>query len=534
MSRIHTVCDQARARFAGALLVSLALLSASVASAQSFAVRQVRVFDGDQLRTGMTVVVQDGVIASVQTDTPVPPGMQLIDGAGHTLLPGLFDSHGHMFGNALTQALAFGVTTALDMFTSADWAAERRQEQRQGLATGRADLLSAGLLVTAPGGHGTQYGIEIPTITTPEEAAAAVETRLAQGSDYIKIIYGPCEKCRSIDTATMRAVIAEAHRRGRKAVVHVHALEHARTAIQAGADGIVHLFADLEADADFLALIVERKAFVVPTLSVIAAISGRRDAGSLAADPAVFQYLSGQEIKNLLMSNPRGAANRMFQFDAAAASLRMLADRDVPILAGSDPPNLGTAWGASMHRELELMVSAGLSPTAALRAATSVPASVFGLHDRGRITPGLRADLLLVEGDPTTDILATRNIAGIWKQGVRFDREAYRKGLQVEANTTVALREITVPRHVLAQYVGTYRISPNTNLMISLDGNQLMGQVSGQAKLPLYAASETKFFFKAFNSQLEFLKDGSGKVTHAVNYRGGVGTKAVRISDTVP
>ncbi len=85
--------------------------------------------------------------------------------------------------------------------------------------------------------------------------------------------------------------------------------------------------------------------------------------------------------------------------------------------------------GASIHRELELLVQAGLSPTAALRAATSVPARVFGLEDRGRIAPGLRADLLLVEGDPTVDILATRNIIAIWKHGEQFDREVYRRAL---------------------------------------------------------------------------------------------------------
>lgn len=430
--RTRIVRSHSRVGFSCALFASFAVLTASSASAQSFAVRQVRVFDGERLHSGMTVVVRDGIIAAVQADAALPADMQVIDGAGHTLLPGLFDSHGHAFGNALTQTLAFGVTTMLDMFTDAAWAAERRREQQQGLATGRADLLSAGLLVTAPGGHGTQYGVAIPTITTPEEANSAVETRLAQGSDYIKIIFGPCDKCRSIDAATMRAVIEETHRRGRKAVVHVHQREHARTAIQAGADGIVHLFADLEADAALLSLMAERKAFVVPTLSIIAALGGRRDAGSLAAHPAFWQFLSGPDIKNLLTSNPRGAVNPMFKFDVAASSLRMLADRGVPILAGSDPPNSGTAWGASMHRELELMVAAGLSPAAALRAATSVPAKVFGLQDRGRIAPGQRADLFLVEGDPTADIVATRNIVGIWKQGVKFDREAYRKTLATQ------------------------------------------------------------------------------------------------------
>jgi imidazolonepropionase-like amidohydrolase len=154
------------------------------------------------------------------------------------------------------------------------------------------------------------------------------------------------------------------------------------------------------------------------------------------AHPAFSRYLSGDDLKRLLMGSPRYATSL---FDAAASMTR-LTGRGVPILAGSDPPNTGTAWGASMHRELALMVAAGLSPTEALKAATSVPAQVFGLHDRGRIAPGLRADLLLVEGDPVNDILATRNIVGIWKQGVRFDREAYRKLLLREEQEIEKLR----------------------------------------------------------------------------------------------
>jgi hypothetical protein len=78
-----------------------------------------------------------------------------------------------------------------------------------------------------------------------------------------------------------------------------------------------------------------------------------------------------------------------------------------------------------MHRELELLVKAGLTPTEALASATSVPAKTFRLADRGRIATGLYADLLLVNGDPTTDITATRDIAGIWKRGVEVDRRAF-------------------------------------------------------------------------------------------------------------
>src|SRR5690606_30882891 len=96
---------------------------------------------------------------------------------------------------------------------------------------------------------------------------------------------------------------------------------------------------------------------------------------------------------------------------------------------GTDAPNPGTAFGASMHRELVLLTEAGLTPEEALSAATSVNATVFGLEDRATIAPGMRADLLLVEGDPTQDIQATRAIQAVYKAGVRADRETYRERL---------------------------------------------------------------------------------------------------------
>jgi hypothetical protein len=101
---------------------------------------------------------------------------------------------------------------------------------------------------------------------------------------------------------------------------------------------------------------------------------------------------------------------------------RQLHAAGVPILAGSEAPNPGTAHGATLHRELELLTRAGLSPMAALTAATSAPAAAFGLDDRGRITVGRRADLVLVDGDPTADVTMTRRIVEVWKGGVRLER----------------------------------------------------------------------------------------------------------------
>ena len=94
---------------------------------------------------------------------------------------------------------------------------------------------------------------------------------------------------------------------------------------------------------------------------------------------------------------------------------------------GTDAPNPDTSYGVSLHQELLLLTECGLSAEEALRAATSGPAREFGLIDRGRIENGRRADLLLVKGDPTKDIRATRDIVGVWKAGIPIDRNAVAK-----------------------------------------------------------------------------------------------------------
>jgi hypothetical protein len=156
-------------------------------------------------------------------------------------------------------------------------------------------------------------------------------------------------------------------------------------------------------------------------LTVVESTTGVASGKSLTEDARLAPYLRSDEVVNLERSFPSrpNAPNRM---DHAVAAVRQLKAAGVPILAGSDAPNPGTAHGASIHREMELLVSAGLSPSEALAAATSVPAKAFGLTDRGRIAPGLKADLVLVQGDPGQDVTATRNILRIWKAGHPVER----------------------------------------------------------------------------------------------------------------
>jgi imidazolonepropionase-like amidohydrolase len=398
--------------------------------------RGVRVFDGARSLGARDVLVERGRVARVGRAgqaLPAPRGAAVVDGAGKTLLPGLIDAHTHSYGDEGRAALMFGVTTELDMFSELSSLRRIRELEASGRAADRAEVRSAGTLVTAPGGHGTEYGVRIPTITSPDSAQAFVDARIAEGSEWIKIVYDDGRaygiSFASIDTATMRAVVDAAHRRGKLAVVHPGGAAGARAALAAGADGLVHLFVDAEPGPDFGRLAAARKAFVTPTLTVLKSVTGVGGGAPLVSDPRVAPYLSRADSTMLAAGFPRRAGAPALSYAAAEAAVRLLKAAGVPILAGTDAGNPGTSHGAALHRELELLVQAGLTPAEALAAATSAPAKAYHLADRGRIAPGLRADLLLVDGDPTADVTATRAIAGVWKAGVRADRAAYAQAM---------------------------------------------------------------------------------------------------------
>ena len=406
------------------LLAMLALTAAIQPAQGTTLIRNARIFDGDAVIESASVVIRDGRIATIAaTPKTVPEGAPEVDATGMTLIPGLIDSHTHSWGTAPREALNFGVTTVLDMFTEPTLAANWRLEQRAGPVPDRADVFSAGVLVTVAGGHGTQFGIDIPTLDDPDDTEAFVAARIAEGSDYIKIIHEAGSARRRFPTfggKQLQRIVAAAHGGDRLALFHVGTAEGAGMAIAAGADGLMHVYRD-PGDTDLVAAIRARGTFVVPTLAVVESMFGSSNPDALAADPLISDYLSANAEANLKRSftqgtNPAGMG-------AALGNVRALFEAGVPILAGSDAANPGVTHGASLHRELELLAQAGMPNIDVLRAATSNAADAFRLHDRGRVAEGKKADLVLVRGDPLQDLATTRDIVGIWKDGVRFERQ---------------------------------------------------------------------------------------------------------------
>ena len=413
---------------------------------QPIAIQHARIFDGSAITVDNTVVVQDGAISAIGNKSPIPEDAVVIDATGMTLLPGFIDAHTHIiYREALREALIFGVTTELDMFSDYHMVAELKKQQTTSEGKDIADFRSAGTLVTAPGGHGTEYGVAIPTITDPDQAQVFIDARIAEGSDYIKLIYDNGKSygkdLPTLSKAILAALVEAAHKRAKLVIVHTLTFQEAYDAIEVGADGLGHLFADRAPDSTFGRFVAEHHAFVIPTLTVLETALSLPGGSSLVSDVNLAPYLTPSDIANLQRTFP--FHNAQGSYAIAEEAIRQLKFAGVTILAGTDAPNPGTSHGVSIHRELELLVSAGLTPLEALASVTSVPAGIFGLTDRGRFDVGLRADLLLVRGDPSSDILATREIEGIWKCGVQVDRQSYRTQLE-QQRREVSMRSAPV------------------------------------------------------------------------------------------
>jgi imidazolonepropionase-like amidohydrolase len=385
------------------------------------AITSVRLFDGEVVIPSATVVIECALISGISRDNSpqdLATDAIIVDGGGKTLLPGLIDAHTHTFRrDMLERSLDFGVTTVFDMGSvSKDFVSTIRAEDLDGVATDRADLFSAVVWVTAPGSHGTQFG-EVPTLVEPEDASAFVADRIADGADYIKIIYDNFKmfdgEIPTLSKETLFAVVDAAHDQGKMAVVHSRDVDAYADVVEAGADGLVHVVVDEVPGDPLIAALKRNRMFVSPNLSL-----ARNDGLRLIDDPIFGPMLTEDEAENLRgWRSLRREGGDQVEYDALMAFY----GAGVTILAGSDSPNGGTTVGASIHLEMELMVEAGMNPVDALRAATSSPAEAFGLTDRGRIAEGRRADLLLVEGMPDQTIADTRRIVKIWKAGNEHD-----------------------------------------------------------------------------------------------------------------
>ncbi|MEY9849556.1 imidazolonepropionase-like amidohydrolase [Streptacidiphilus sp. BW17] len=395
-----------------------------------FVIAGAQVFNGERRLGPVDVHVADGVITAV--GGPGRSGAEVVDARGATLLPGLIDAHTHSDEAALRQALTFGVTTELDLTSMPETMIPLRRTTAGSLDL--ADVRSASVGLTPEGGHPHQLrkGLDgvWPTASSVAEVPGFVADRVAEGADYLKVMIEDGHvlgaRVPVLAQDVLLAAVREAHANGLKVLAHALTLDATRRAVDAGVDGLTHLFVDAPYTPQIIARIAEAGVFVIPTLSVLASITGQGASAELAADPRVRPKVPQVWLESLA-ETWHTLPQHNFQY--ALASVAALHAAGVDVLAGTDAAHLGapgTAHGASLHGELRLLVRAGLTPLQTLRAATALAAEHFDLPGRGRIEPGKRADLLLVDGDPTADMGDTLSVRAVWRQGVPLAVESAR------------------------------------------------------------------------------------------------------------
>ncbi|KAM5354935.1 hypothetical protein ACJ41O_001581 [Fusarium nematophilum] len=323
----------------------------------------------------------------------------VVDGTGCTLLPAFIDANVDTAatGTDLPLFASYGVGTVFDMSsTRAEIQAMRAESNAE---VGLPTYLASGPIATAQTTDGARIHPrrETGVVQVPAGAEAFVAS-LMDGptkSDYIKVLVD----LPGIDGPTLVALVHAAHRHGKLAVAHSFQKIGYSRALEAGFDVITLVPIDGLIDSEMADGLAALGIACIPTLCMARAM-----------------------VPLLLREARDGVEDVSFEY--ALANVKKLYDAGVRICAGTEANQIShvpIAIGESLHEEMELLVRAGLSNLDALRAATVVPTMVFGMEDRGEISLGRRADMVLVEGDPLQDITATRRIRKVWIGGVEID-----------------------------------------------------------------------------------------------------------------
>ncbi len=440
----------------------------SAAPAGDVAILNVHIVDG----TGRppfdgAVLIHDGRIAEVGEHLRPPAGARVIDGAGKTLVPGLFDLHTHLTArasNPLTPDLAkqlaaylyCGVTSVVEMGSDP----ESYEPFRQLLASGtlRGPHVSFAARFAVPGGHGAEAGradMHTFQVVTPRDAHAAMRQALAYKPDLIKVFadgwrYGTEQNLASMEPETLSAIAEDARAANVPVFTHTVTAAGARAAAQSGVTVLAHGIGDKDADGPLTQLIHDRDMTYVSTLSVYEPREHRKPTPLLwdVIEPAYRERLEHARPEAIATMSASAAVDsaRQQRWAHLLQNVKTMKAAGVRVSVGTDAGMPSAPHGWSTLLELRLLVEAGLTPLDVLTAATGQAA--VALHvadDRGTIAVGKLADLVLIDGDPTHDIAAMEHIASVFYDGGAVDRPALKVMMTSPELTTLAPVTITNP-----------------------------------------------------------------------------------------
>jgi imidazolonepropionase-like amidohydrolase len=423
-------------------------LSLGARAQQVVMLRDVRLIDGTGAapREHVSLVLRDGKIERIGgPGLAAPAGAEVRELTGKTVMPGLISAHSHLgllVDDAENSAMAYtrenvaaqlkqferyGVTTVMSLGVNRDLVYELRAEQRDG-KLGGATILTAGRGIGVPGGAPPLPAAadQIYRPASVGEARKDVDEMAGHHADIVKIwvdkMHGASPE---MSPEIYKAVIDEAHAKGLRVAAHEYALEDAKRLVGDGVDVLAHSVRDQLVDDAFVGAMKAHGVWYISTFTVDESFFVYADRPAFmqseffreAAGPKLMVKFDAPGYAEKVNSDSQTAQHRK-DFEIGQQNLKKLFDAGVNVGFGTDSGALpGRIPGFAEHRELELMVRAGLTPMQAITAATGNNAKLLHLSDRGTIAVGKRADLLIVDADPLTDIRNTRRILAVYHDG---------------------------------------------------------------------------------------------------------------------
>lgn len=425
-------------------VLACALLPPLQAQEQPVVLQDVRLLDGTNgpVRDHMQIVIADGKISEVRSallKIAFPPNAKVLNLSGKTVMPGLINAHGHL-------GLVKGITVAGENYTPENIEQELAQYERYGVTTmvslGMNKDLLYGLraaqekgqlggttILTADRGFGSPGGVppvkvgadQLYRPATPEEARKEVDETASRDPNLIKIWVddnlGTLPKQKP---EVYAALIQEAHKHQLRTAAHLYYQADAKRLVADGIDILAHSIRDGKVDADMVSMLKSKRVYYIPTLQLEESFYVYADHPQWmdtrffkdALSPELAATLASSAYRSKVHDDKNTPVHKQ-AFITASSNFKKLADAGVLIGFGTDSgTNPYRIPGFAEHRELELMVDAGVSPLNAIHCATAVNADMLRIAEKtGTIQKGKQADIVVLDADPTRDIRNTRKIA---------------------------------------------------------------------------------------------------------------------------
>jgi imidazolonepropionase-like amidohydrolase len=402
-------------------------LGCGSAAAQVTVLKGATLIDGSGAapQSNVTIVMENGRLRDIGTGVSVPAGATVIDLAGKFVVPGIINGHGHV-GPAprdrqLRQYALYGITTTTSMAADPDDIVEYKARQKAGDLRG-ARILTVKYRFTTLAANGNDY-------KTPEAARHHVDEIARNGADFIKVWLDPQGgRVPKLSREFVAAVFDEARKHGKLTMAHIVELADARMAVAEGVNMLVHNVRDQDIPADFLATLKARDVSVTSTLAREEGMF--RAGGGKPDDPFFVQGLTAEQrsgldrkLETLAKDPERAASLRAFEQDKV--NVKRLSDAGIRLGFGTDSGGASERYfiqGFFEHRQMELLVEAGLTPMQVIQTFSKNNSEMFGIDkDFGTLAKGKAADLLVLAKNPLDDITNMRSFETVYLGGKKFE-----------------------------------------------------------------------------------------------------------------